>query len=73
VAKMCNFYPVYDSYGTVIAEVYFNSDNTVTIHDIDMGKSFAICKEHLGGFLYQLYRINLSETLKNSELEVFGK
>ncbi len=48
-----------DTYGNRKAEVYFNNDNTVTIHDIDLGKSYTICKEHLGGFLYQLYRINL--------------
>jgi len=48
-----------DSYGNKRAEVYFNKGNYVTIHDTDLGKSFVVCKESLGGFLYQLYKINL--------------
>jgi len=50
---------IIDSYGNRKAEVYFNEGNSVTILDLDLGKPYAICKEHLGGFLYQLYRINL--------------
>ena len=62
-----------DSYGNKRAEVYFTKGNYVTIDDIDLGKSYAICKDHLEGLLYQLYRINLPKTLKNLELEVFKK
>jgi len=62
-----------DTYGNRKAEVYIDNANIVTILDLDLGKSYAICKDHLEGLLYQLYRINLSETLKNSELEVFRK
>ncbi len=62
-----------DSYGNKRAEVYFTKGNYVTIDDIDLGKSFVIYKEHLGGFLYQLYRINLPKALNNLKVEVFKK
>ena len=48
-----------DTYGNRRAEVYIDNANIVTILDLDLEKSYAICKDHLEGLLYQLYRINL--------------